>query len=221
MDSDFSQLKREFAGAIVLEDKERAISLALEALDNRGIDIPTLYESVLRPALTEISSDDKRQDITIWREHVRSAIVRTVLECCYPYVIRERENSGQPKKDKKVIIICPADEYHEIGARMAADYFTLCGYDAVFVGGNTPRADFLSALEAINPAYVGVSVSNYYNAVAAERTIKDIKEKSPELKVIVGGYAFNRDPGLYKKIGADLHISGLEDIRRLGGEEII
>ncbi len=219
MGKSHTELQKEFNTAIASEDKEKAVSLVINSLDNHYLDIPSLYETVLRPALTGISSDDKIQEITVWREHVRSSIVRTILECCYPYLLRERDNSGQPKNGKKIIIICPAEEYHEIGARMAADYFTLCGYDAVFVGGNTPRGDFLSALKVVKAEYVGISVSNYYNAVAAERTIKEIKEKNPEVKVIAGGYAFNRNPDLYKKIGADFHISGLEDIRRLSGED--
>ena len=221
MDNSLSQLQKDFYSAIALEDKEKAVSLVINALDKQKIDIPALYENILRPALTDISSDEKEQEITIWQEHIRSAIVRTILECCYPYLLKERDKSGQRKNGKKVIIICPAEEYHEIGARMAADYFTLCGYDAVFVGGNTPRGDFISALEVIVPAYVGISVSNYYNAVAAERTIKEIKEKSPEVKVLAGGYAFKRNPELHKQIGADLYISGLDDIRRLSGEESI
>lgn len=219
MEKKTAGLKDTFSGYIQKEDREKCVRLVLAALEQKEVDIPTLYEDILRPALTEISADDKPQEIQIWREHVQTSIVRTILECCYPYVIKERDENGQAKNGLTVLIICPAEEYHETGARMVTDYFTLCGYNAVFVGGNTPREDFISALDYINPAYVAISVSNYYHTVAAERTIRLIKEKKPDTAILVGGYAFNRNPALYKEIGADYYLSGYSDICKLGQGE--
>ncbi len=214
-----TEVKTQFNKYIQAEDKESCVSLVISALDEGQTDILTLYEVVLKPALTEISGNEKIQQIQIWREHTRSAIVRTIIECCYPYVIKERDGSLYQKKNCTVVIICPAEEYHDIGARMVTDYFTLCGFKTVFVGGNTPGEDFLMAVDIIRPAYVGISVSNYYHAVAAEKTINLIKERSPDTAILVGGYAFSRDPVLYRRVGADIFLRSFSDIEKLAGKE--
>lgn len=198
------------------EDKEKAVNYVLEVLSRGSIDIVTLYEKVINPALNGISSYKCPQEINIWQEHIRTSIVRTIIECCYPYVIKERDYKYRKKIDKKVIVLCPSEEYHEIGPRMVTDFFTLHGYNAIFVGGNTPKEEILAISSVHNPNYIALSVSNYFHLVTAQRAIENIRlnYKYP-LKIIVGGYAFKRNPKAYLDIGADILLENFEDIGRL------
>jgi methanogenic corrinoid protein MtbC1 len=118
-----------------------------------------------------------------------------------------------------VIVACPAEEYHEIGARMVADFFTLCGFGGIFVGANTPQEDILDAIKYVKPKYVGISVSSSYNLVAARRTIVKIaeirKQAGLEFKIIAGGQAFVQNPRACDDAGGDLLIHTFEDIEKL------
>ena len=177
----------------------------------------TLYTDILAPSLNERFCEDRSREICIWEEHVRTSIVRSVIECCYPYVTKERtDRYGSPPKGR-AIVACPTEEYHEIGARMVADFLTLCGYDAVFVGANTPQDDILQAIGEIRPAVVAISVTTCYNLVAAGRTLRRIRrirdETAQDFKIIVGGYAFQQNPDTYRDMGADLFLNTFEDIR--------
>ncbi|MDR5658475.1 cobalamin-dependent protein [Serpentinicella sp. ANB-PHB4] len=203
------------------EDKENAVKYILENLTKGNIDIVSLYEDILAPTLNDIAHYKKAQNIHIWQEHIRTSIVRTVIECCYPHVIKERDEKYKLHHGKKVLVMCPQEEYHEIGPRMVTDFFNLCGYQATFVGGNTPKEEILKIALAYEPDYIAISVSNYFHLVAAERAIKNLRSTyKKSIKIIVGGYAFNRNPQAYKDIGADLLLQDFDSIRQLEGSTL-
>lgn len=207
----------EFISYLDDENKEKALEFILNKLQNGDIQIVDLYNKVLAPALNNMECKLKDKRICIWKEHVRSSIIRTIIECCYPYVIKQRIRKDN---GKKVVVVCPSEEYHEIGARMAADFFTLCGYNTIFVGSNTPKEDFLAAINEVNPYYIAVSITNYYNLVAAKKVIEKIKgEGNFKGKIFVGGYAFKNNKEAVKNVGADNLIDSFEDIKNLSKEE--
>ncbi|MBC7960433.1 MAG: hypothetical protein H7X94_11230, partial [Vallitaleaceae bacterium] len=60
-----------------------------------------------------------------------------------------------------------------------------------------------------------IGVSNYYNIVAAQKTIELIKKKSHnELKIYVGGHAFENNFNAVTQIGADDLVQSFEDIKK-------
>ncbi len=192
-----------FKSLLDREDREGAVNYVIGLLQRDEVDIITLYEQIIGPAINEMtcSIDGKW---CIWKEHVRTSIAATVLGCCYPFVMKERRERHAGDKGK-AIVACPPEEYHEIGARMVADLFTLSGHEVTFIGANTPNLEVATAVEFISPRYLALSVSNSYNLFAAERTISSVRRsvigKPPT--IIVGGSAFERNPNAWREIGAD------------------
>lgn len=209
----------EFYRLFELEDKEKAVAFVLGKLENQELDVVELYSDLLTPALNNIKCDlDKR--ICIWKEHVKTGIVRTIVECCYPYVIEKRNALSNPL-DLTAVILCPPEEYHDLGARMVSDYFTICGCDAIFAGANTPYQDFYNAIDIIRPDLIAISVSDYYNMIAAKRMISEIKlALHNPVRVIVGGNAFTSNPDKYKVIGADYYARTFENIQTIVNSEV-
>ena len=200
-------------------DRQKCVALVLSELSNNEIDIVTLYDEILTPSLRESFCREKQKTICVWEEHLRTSIIRTVIECCYPYVVKEREEKYKLLPKGKVIVVCPPEELHEIGARMVSDFFTLCGFEAIFVGANTPQADILEAVGYVKPKYVAISVSNYYNLVAARKTIQKINElratTDADFKILAGGLAFEQNPSAGDDAGVDLVLQSFEDIMNL------
>lgn len=204
---------QEFIFYLEEENKEKAVNLVFDKLNDGHIHIVELYTKILAPSLNNMEYKLEDKKICIWREHVRSSIIRTIIECCYPYVIKEK---SKEINNLKAVIVCPSEEYHEIGARMAADFFTLCGFNTTFVGCNTPQEDLLAAIDVVKPDYVVISVTNYYNLVAAKRVIEKIKNQGKfEGRILVGGYAFKNNMDSVKKVGAEKYIDSFEDIQGL------
>lgn len=213
-------LYEEFAGYLAREDKPRCVELALSHLTRGEIDVVTLYNEVLTPAMNTPTYSTEEGAVRIWEEHVRSSIVRTIVENAYPFVQRERRaRHGSAGRRTSVILVCPTEEYHELGARMAADFFELAGFDATFVGANTPQEEIIQAIADLKPTYVAVSATNTYSLVPARRVLEQLREVRERsgvgFKIIVGGNAFRKNPELVREMKADLHLSTFEDIQRL------
>jgi methanogenic corrinoid protein MtbC1 len=102
---------------------------------------------------------------------------------------------------------------------MAADFFELAGFDATFVGANTPQEEIIQAIADLKPTYVAVSATNTYSLVPARRVLEQLREVRERsgvgFKIIVGGNAFRKNPELVREMKADLHLSTFEDIQRL------
>jgi methanogenic corrinoid protein MtbC1 len=212
-----------FRSLLDAEDKYGCVRLALDSLGSGEIDIVSLYEDVLRRAAREEFCTLKQRNLCIWEEHVRTSIVRTVLECCFPIIMeaRGRKHGDSPKG--KVLVVCPTEEYHELGARMAADFFTLCGFDVTFVGANTPQEQIVEAVGDIDPAYVGVSVTNPYNLIAVRRTVQHLREVRDRVgasfKIVLGGDAIANRPDMVRQLGGEALVEDYQDICQLIGDE--
>lgn len=200
------------------EDREKAVNLAIEVLENNQISLVDLYERVLTPALNSIIDEYPNDEDLIWREHVRSGIIRSIVESAYPYVLRAKEEFGQANKDKgNVLVMCPEFEDHELGARMISDFFIIAGYNTTFIGAKTPIKTVLKAVEMVSPKYICISVTNYYNLISTKKIIDKVKvSANQDVSFILGGSAFASNPDAYNTVGGDLLLKSFEEIFNLG-----
>ena len=204
----------EFSQLLATNDKEACVRWAIAKMDSREIDsIVTLHATVLAPSLNVIACTEENKARCIYDEHIKTAIVRTIVELAYPHVVKER---GSKNKGRKVIILCPPEEYHDVGARMAADYFTIAGFDVIFVGANTPKNALAAAVADLAPEYVAISVSNPYHAFAVQKLIEELRRAGQgATKIVVGGSALAKVPDMYKTLGADMYLTSFHDIEQL------
>lgn len=197
------------------ENKANALNICINQLKTKSINIVDLYEMILAPALNQVIEDYTDDEDLIWKEHVRSGIIRTIIESAYPYVLEERASYGHENTDK-VIVMCPEYEDHEMGARMVADFFTILGYDCTFIGAKTPIKTIVRAVHALKPKYICISVTNYYNLTSVKKTIEHIKSSTTkDIKFLLGGAAFASNPQIYKDIHGDYYLSTFKDIENL------
>lgn len=195
-------------------NKEKSVFYALSLLSEKKMDIITLYEEILRPALNHVFESDAKE-IRIWREHLRTGIIRTIVEGAYPYVLEKKKQLGFDE-NLSAVILCPQEEYHDLGARMAADFFTICGVETIFVGANTPCDDCLNALFFAQPNFVAISISNYYNLINAEHLIDKIhKSVDYPVTILVGGSALEHNTDIEKRLGADARIETFLDVKKI------
>lgn len=211
-------LYEKLLGYLKQEDKEKALDLCISSLEKGAISVVDLYQSVLSPALNNIVNEyEDDEDNLIWKEHLRSGIIRTIVESAYPYVLKARHEIGK-QNGQRVIVMCPRFEDHDLGARMVSDFFTMAGFDTTFIGANTPERTILKAIESIKPKYISMSVTNYYNLIAAKKTIEAIKVKNNNIVFLLGGHAFNSNPDSYKDVGGDYLLRSFQDVLNLARE---
>ena len=157
---DLNEARAHFHTLLLSEDRDACVRFAVEGLSENRISIPELYEGILGPCLAESEICDIGDMACIWHEHVRSGIIRTVIENCWPAV--SRMAAQVEPKHAAVLVFCPEKEYHELGARMVADFFTLNGWKTGFAGANTPREQIRAAVMPERDALVAVSFIVYW-----------------------------------------------------------
>ncbi|MGD9909071.1 MAG: B12-binding domain-containing protein [Candidatus Izemoplasmatales bacterium] len=199
------------------EDKDQAISYVISLLTNEELTLEQLYLDILSPSLANYHCEEEEETLCIWKEHARTSIVRTILEATYPFVIERKKNVTS--KNKTIMVVCPSEEYHEIGAIIVAHFLSLAGYNARYIGANTPKNNIVSAVKVLHPDFVAISVTNYYNLVITKKITEEIKKYYPQVKIIVGGQAFIH-PNALAQVTYDYFLSSLTDLSQLeGGKE--
>jgi methanogenic corrinoid protein MtbC1 len=213
----------EFLSLLDEGNKERCVNLCLVKLSEHTLDVVTLYQDILAPALREKFCRSRDEEICIWQEHIRTSIVRTIIECCYPFVLRERDEKYLSTRKGKVVVLCPPDEAHEIGARMVADFFLLNGFDVTFIGASTPGSEIIGAITHFKPEYVAISITNVFNLIVTAKAIGKILDlkKTLDFEVILGGQACKHNPTTCQKMNADMILDTFDDIQKLaaGGSD--
>ncbi|MFH5836168.1 B12-binding domain-containing protein [Proteiniclasticum sp. C24MP] len=208
-----------FNEIIESENREESLAYIKEILEERKLSVIEVYEQILTPSLNSMQSSGN-EEVDIWKEHIRTSIIRTIIENVYPYVIRDRDEKYGVKSGKKIAVICPTDEYHELGARMITDYFTMLGYEATYVGSNTPREVFVSGLKTQKLDYIAISISNPYHLISTRNTIARIREVDNNVKIIVGGNAISKLGEKAEILSADYYLTTFDDIISLAGGHI-
>lgn len=197
---------QEFLELLNQERKDECVIYIME-LFNSGFSVKEVYEQYIIPSLAEYECNSDVEEICIWKEHTRTSIIRTILESSYPYLIKQKKE----KINKSIIVACPQLEYHEIGAIINTNFFILEGFDAKYIGANTPSEQIISAVKILKPDYLALSITNYYNIVATKKLIETLKEDNKEIKVIIGGQA-TKNPLTIAQLKYDYILQSYEDI---------
>ncbi|MDI6452319.1 cobalamin B12-binding domain-containing protein [Peloplasma aerotolerans] len=209
------QLYDEFYKYLEQEQKDQAVRYAIGLLDSKTVTIDELYQDFLTPSLIHFECKTDDLEVCIWKEHFRTSIIRTILESSYMYIIEQTERTK--KYGKKIVVLTPTFEYHEIGAIINTHYFLLEGFDASYIGANTPKNEILSAIRAYHPDYIALSVTNSYNLVITKQITEEIKRFFPEIKIILGGQAFSNEE-TNRSLTYDYILHSYEDIKLFGKE---
>jgi MerR family transcriptional regulator, light-induced transcriptional regulator len=204
----------QFMNLLKAENKASAVNFAIDLLAKNQLSIESLYLELLAPSLIYFECNDV-EEVCIWKEHLRTSIIRTILEISYLYIIERLKDV--PKINQKIVVLTPAFEYHEIGAIMNTHLMMLLGLDATYIGANTPKDEILSAIRAYKPDYIALSVTNPYNLVITKQITEEIKRFFPEVGIILGGQAF-KNMASNQTLSYDYILNSLDDLKRFRDE---
>jgi methanogenic corrinoid protein MtbC1 len=177
--------------ALAQRDRAGAVSAALSAVAEETIGIADLYTLVLAPLMVDTGSAWQSGDLAVWEEHFATATVRTIVEALYPSVAKQAALA--PRRDPRVILACPPGEQHDLALRMLTDRFALAGFEAYFLGADTPVTEIVDAVRTLDARLLVLSAATHYNRAALRATVAEIARQLPGVRIGVGGPAFLRD----------------------------
>jgi len=175
--------QKEFLKAL-LTGKHSTCSEHAHAYLKEQISIKELYENIITKAMYDVGELWEFNKISVATEHLASAIVEAILNQLYFKII------SNEKKRKTVIASCIENEFHQIGIKMVSDVFEMNGWNAYFLGSNTPTSELISFMKNNNPDLLAISLSLYFNLPELEKMIQKVSNEFPDLTILVGGQAF-------------------------------
>jgi methanogenic corrinoid protein MtbC1 len=197
---EWQEASNEFLKALLDGNHREAMKITDQKVNNQK-QVGDFFENMISPAMYEIGSKWEEGKISVADEHLASSIVSRVLSTVYSRFITYKETKG------KAVVTAAANEFHEIGSRIIADSLELDGWDVDHLGVDTPITDLVEMLIEKKPFLLGLSVAIPFNLDNALETIERVRSV-PELenmKILIGGKAFNDNPDLWKKTGADAY----------------
>ena len=113
-------------------------------------------------------------------------------------------SSGQEEEKKeKIILATVKGDIHDIGKNIVKVLLENYGFDVIDLGKDVPPEAIVEKAVEENVTLVGLSALMTTTVVSMEETIKLLREKKPDCKVMVGGAVLNQDYA--NMIGADFY----------------
>jgi len=202
-----------FLSLIMEEKKEDATSFSLNLLEKKTVSVKDFYIQFIIPSMKHIRIEKELGKIKNWQERKKEGILKTIIECTYSYIVKEKSNN----LNKKVLIASPEGEYEQVGAMIANNIFVLLGFEVHYLGANLEENEILEAIKSVKPDYYTIGLKNYYNAFETKRLIESIKELMPKIKIIVGGPVFKKED-VQHSLYYDFFVRSYEELFELAKE---
>lgn len=162
-------------------------------------DLRHFYLDVVCPVMYRIGLLWENNEISVAEEHLSTAIVGRIAATLYARFANVDVYRG------KAVVTAGPNEFHEVGARMLADFLEMEGWDVSYLGANTPCQEIMTILKQQKPFMVALSIATVFNLDNARQVIEAIKadQDTKDIKTMLGGLAFNIVPDLWRDFGAD------------------
>ncbi len=193
-EGDSSSLK----SAIIKGMKERARSLTTELLKSEA---PlSIVENEIIPAINFVGDEYEKQALYLPSLLASAEAAKFAFE-----KIKDAMSKSDTGGDlgEKIVLATVEGDIHDIGKNIVKLILENYGYKVIDLGKDVSAEKVLDAVKEHGARIVGLSALMTTTVPAMERTIALIKEKTPNVKVIVGGAVMTQDSAI--KIGADAY----------------
>lgn len=175
-----AELYADFLAALLAGDRARCEALTERALD-AGEPILALYQQLFQRALYDVGEAWEQNRISVGIEHLATAVIEGLLNRLYPRVTAGARNG------RRIVVSSVEGELHQVGAKMACDVFELHGWEALYLGADTPTDALLRTVSDLRPDAVGLSLSIRDHLPALESALAVLRSAFPAMPLLIGG----------------------------------
>ena len=196
-----------YMDCLLKKDSRRAVTLVQDFL-RQGIALSDIYAEILAESMRRVGDLWHTARITVDAEHYCTSVTQMAMAQLYPELF-ERSRRG-----RTILCACPGTELHEMGARMVADLFENDGWDSIYLGAAVPQDALLDAIRENHPDLVALSVTMPQHLLTCQELIPAIRVEFPDIKIAVGGKAFESTHEIWKHWPVDLYTQDARDFVR-------
>ncbi len=194
----------DFLAALRSGDRHGAGNLVLDAVNTGRVPVRDIYLDVFRTSQYEVGRLWSEGKLSVAEEHYCTAATQLIMSQLYPHVF------STARRGKTLVAASVAGELHELPIRMVADFFEMAGWDTYYLGANTPARDVASMVQERKADVVAISATMVRHVDAVKDVVDALRATSAP-KIMVGGWPFTRDPGLWQHVGADGYAENAQD----------
>ena len=178
--------------------KEEASSITAELAEQK--DALDIINEELIPALNNVGEGFEKGTVFLPQLLMSAESAKSAFA-----VLKERmDQSGEVQEKKgKVILATVKGDIHDIGKNIVKVLLENYSFDVIDLGKDVPPEAIVEKAVEENVTLVGLSALMTTTVVSMEETIKLLREKKPDCKVMVGGAVLNQDYA--DMIGADFY----------------
>ena len=179
-----------------------ATKLILEAAEN-GSSLNDLFENVLTPVQREIGNQWHRGELSIAEEHFCTSTTQHTITALIEHS-QQRARDGASSTERGVVATAACSgNMHDMPLRILAGVFEESGWRVVQLGCDVPPTEVGHAAEAFAVDLVLLSATLSLHLEPVRQAIRQVRQRRPETRILVGGRIFSALPSLSEKVGAD------------------
>ena len=180
-------------GCIISGLKEQAGAIASELI--KTMPPMEIINSMIIPALNIVGKGFEEKKVYLPQLLMSAQAAKEAFEA-----IKSAIPTGENKKGK-IIIATVKGDIHDIGKNIVKVLLENYGYEVIDLGKDVAPEKVVDAVEKSGAKLVGLSALMTTTVPAMEETIKLLREKAPDCKVMVGGAVMTEEYAAM--IGAD------------------
>lgn len=213
--------KNEAAGselqkAIISGRKERAGELTQVMLSEKEALI--IVQEEIIPALDIVGKGYEEKRVYLPQLLMSAEAAKNAFERIKEHMLKNKNVSESDTENKKVVLATVHGDIHDIGKNIVKLLLENYGFDVRDLGKDVPPETIVDKVIELQAPLVGLSALMTTTVPAMEETIKQLREKAPWCKVVVGGAVLTQEYA--DKIGADKYAKdAMETVRY--AEEIV
>ena len=204
-ESKFEKEIEEYMDCLFQRNGHQAVALIRKYLD-RGIALDDVYVEILSESMRRVGELWHTAQITVDAEHYCTSVTQMAMAQLYDQLFEGK------RIDRTVLSVCPGMELHEMGARIVADLFENHGWDSVFLGAAVPVDYILESVRENHPDLVTLSVSMPQHLMDCEKAVREIKKEFPDVKIAVGGQAFESTNDIWTNWPVDIYTKDAREL---------
>ena len=171
------------------------------------MEIDEIYLNIFQPVQKEVGRLWHLNKVSVAQEHYISSVTQLIMSQLYSHFLTVGGKKGT------IVTTAVGDELHEIGIRMVADLLEVDGYDTIHLGANKTKSAIIDTLKVNDAKLLGISVTLPIHLKKLDKLVNAIRndQKLSDLKILVGGYAFNNNINLWEKFNVDAYSNNAKD----------
>ncbi len=200
----YSRYIDSFFESLEIMDIQELESILIRASTEFGT--VAFVEHVAAPIMDRIGQQWINGELRVSHEHVASHAIKTFLS---NLLVLDKPVPGAPV----IVFATPSDQWHDLGAIMAAITAVSEGWNPVYLGANLPADEIAGAAINKNALAVGISIVYPPNNPFVVAELRNLRRFLPNnISIITGGQAAVSYKSVLEEINA-YRVSDLKELR--------